>query len=120
MYKYVKTTFSPSRYIYMLPTHNCKWLFSFLTRNHRLPVELGRWQNIPHNERKCSTCNTLGDEYHYLMECKQLTNLRKKYLPKYYQSHPNFVKFTELLNSQQYDILINLSIFIGKIVKTVH
>ena len=120
LYKYVRTTFSQSNYINILPTQNCKSLLSFLTRNHRLPIELGRWQNIPYNERKCTSCNTLGDEYHYLMECKELTSLRKKYIPKYYQSHPNFVKFIELLNSQQYDVLLNLSIFINKIIKTLH
>ena len=120
MYKYVRTTFRQSNYINILPTQNCKSLLSFLTRNHRLPIELGRWQNIPYNERKCTSCNTLGDEYHYLMECKELTSLRKQYISKYYQSHPNFVKFIELLNSQQHDVLLNLSIFINKIIKKLH
>ena len=36
-----------------------------------MPVEIGRWQNIELEDRKCTVCNknTLGDELHYLMEC---------------------------------------------------
>jgi len=39
---------------------------------HRLPVESGRYNKIPYNERKCNLChspNGIGDEYHYLMSC---------------------------------------------------
>jgi len=117
MYKYVKTSFGRSKYINLLPTPNCKSMFSFMTRNHRFPVEVGRWQNITHNERKCTSCNMLGDEYHYLMECKDFTNLRKKFLPIYYRSHPNFVKFTALLNTDEYTKLLNLSNMIYQLVK---
>ena len=40
-------------------------LISFRTRNHRLPVETGRWYGIEHNNRKCNLCNTdIGDEHH--------------------------------------------------------
>ena len=43
----------------------------FRTANHKLPVETGRRENIPHAERKCSLCNKndIGDEFHYLLIC---------------------------------------------------
>ena len=46
-------------------------IIKYRTGNHRLPVETGRWENIPLNERKCKLCTTdnIGDEYHYLFTC---------------------------------------------------
>ena len=42
-----------------------------------MPVETGRWQNIELDDRKCTICdkNTLGDEFHYLMECHFLKEI---------------------------------------------
>ena len=43
----------------------------FRTANHKLPIELGRWNNIEYDERKCDLCDqrSIGDEFHYLLEC---------------------------------------------------
>jgi len=117
LYKHIKDSFVRSNFINTLPTHYTKTLILFRTRNHRLPVETGRWQNIPHNERKCTTCNLIGDEYHFLMECKTFATLRNTYLPVYYRTHSNFVKFTTLFKSDNYEVLKNLAILIFKIMK---
>ena len=39
--------------------------------SHRLPVESGRYNNIPIDERTCKLCNLneVGNEQHYLMQC---------------------------------------------------
>ena len=40
--------------------------------SHRLEVECGRWRkpvSVPFQDRKCKQCNTLEDEYHFLIEC---------------------------------------------------
>ena len=42
--------------------------------NHQLPVETGRLDDAPLNERKCNIYITndighVGDEYHYLFAC---------------------------------------------------
>ena len=47
MYKVFKTKFEESRYIAILPTLFCKWFIRFRTRNHRLPVEIGRLYSVP-------------------------------------------------------------------------
>jgi hypothetical protein len=43
-------------------------LCRFRTTNNKLPIETGRWQNIPRENRKCKCklCNRsqIGDEYH--------------------------------------------------------
>lgn len=38
----------------------------FRTCNHHLPIESGRWLNIPRQDRICPHCNLkdLGDEFH--------------------------------------------------------
>ena len=56
-YKIFKTYFGQSKYISTLPRSQCKSLIRFRTRNHKLPVEVGRWKSVPLNERLCIYCN---------------------------------------------------------------
>jgi len=54
--------------------------------SHRLKVETCRWQKptaIPFNERKCTLCLKLEDEFHFLLECPLYIDLRKKEVKKY-------------------------------------
>ena len=61
-------------------------IIKYRTGNHRLPVETGRWDGIPLNERKCKICtlDDIGDEYHYLFTCDYFTSDRKLYLKPYF------------------------------------
>ena len=80
-YRIFKQNFQQSNYISKLHDRLCKILFKFRTRNHRLPVETGRWQGIPFDRRTCQECQSdLGDEFHYLFICPQLKEERKKIL----------------------------------------
>ena len=48
--------------------------------SHRLEVESGRWvrpNRVPIHERKCSFCNILEDEYHFVLQCSAYSELRK-------------------------------------------
>ena len=49
-------------------------LCQLLCGNLKLNVELGRYRNIPINERLCSICdsNQIEDCYHFLFDCKAL------------------------------------------------
>jgi len=40
------------------------------TSNFKLPIETGRWSNVPIHERICTLCseNKIGYEFHYLFE----------------------------------------------------
>ena len=91
----------------------------FRTRNHRLPIEVGRWSGIQINQRLCSFCNELGDEFHYLMTCKHFELERKYYLKRYYYIRPNIVKFGQLMNMRKVVDLKNLCRFINIIIKQV-
>lgn len=119
IYKVFKTSFEQSKYISILPTALCKLFMRFRTRNHRLPIETGRWSSIPVNQRLCSYCNELGDEFHYLLTCKHFETERKHYLKRYYYTHPNIIKFEQLMNLKKYDDLIKLCIFIKRITKNI-
>ena len=83
--------------------------------SHRLAIESGRWvrpTRIPIDERKCSLCQVLEDEYHFVLECNVYAELRYKYIPKHYWKRPSMYKFVELLNTTNMKILRNLSIYI--------
>ena len=83
--------------------------------SHRLAVESGRWARparIPIHERTCTNCEVLEDEYHFVIECNRYTELREKYIPRYYWRRPSMFKFVELLNSTNMKLLRNLSIYI--------
>ena len=65
-------------------------LAKFRTSNHKLPIETGRWSNIPRNQRICHLCETeIGDEYHYIMKCAFLTTVVN------YMSHP-FIQYVQI------------------------
>ena len=57
------------------------------TSSHRLAIETGRWtkpHSTPRFERKCQLCNTLEDEFHFMLECPLYRDVRVKYIRKYY------------------------------------
>ncbi len=48
---------------------------------------------------ECKFCENGMSEYHILLECQKLQNLREKYLPKFYCKNPTDFKFNQLMNS---------------------
>ena len=83
--------------------------------SHRLAIESGRLTRparIPVDERKCTHCELVEDEYHFVLECNIYSELRNRYIPKYFWRRPSMLKFTELMNTSNIKILRNLSIYI--------
>lgn len=119
IYRIFKTDFKQSVYIGILPLDLCKKMFKFRTRNHRLPVETGRWSGIPHNNRLCSHCSEIGDEFHYLFKCSQFKENRVKYLLPYYYQRPNILKLEQLMNTANLKQLKLLCYFIDAITKNI-
>ena len=53
-----------------LDVHRTHHKFSRLRlSSHSMPIETGRWSRTPREERLCTTCNTLGDERHFIYHC---------------------------------------------------
>ena len=75
-------------------------------------------KKIPYNQRICPKCpkRTLGDEYHYLLECDYYKQSREKYIKRYYYLHPNVLKFNELMNNLNLKTARNLSMMLREII----
>ena len=56
---------------------------------------------MPLNERKCTHCNDLGDEFHYLFKCDLFSEERREYIKPYYYKHPNILKYNEIMNTSE-------------------
>ena len=95
-------------------------LCRFRTTNHRLPIETGRWNGIERENRKCLKCNNncIGDEYHYILECKLFENNRKKLIDKNLWQRPNILKFKEIMSCTNKFKLEKLCRFIRQINKS--
>ena len=113
-YSLFKTKFGIEYYLDVLPNSYRIAMTRIRTNNHKLPIEKGRYSSLPRDLRHCNICNSdlPGDEYHFLLECPTLTNLREKYLPKYFRTNPNFFKYSELISITSKKKLLNLSKFV--------
>ena len=60
----------------------------------------------------CTTCNVLGDEYHFVIECQINTDIRSTYLSTYYWRTPSMSKFIELMTCDRRSIISKLAVFI--------
>ena len=70
-YRLFKNKFEFKNYFNILDDRDIFTFCHFRLNNHKLPIEYGRWNNIPREPRICNLCNTadLGDEFHYLLKC---------------------------------------------------
>lgn len=99
------------------------YLTKLRVSSHRLEIEVGRWtkpNKTPLDDRKCSVCKVLEDEYHFILECRIYIDLRKKYLPKYYWARPNMMKLIELMKTENANLLKKLGAYIEKAFKLRH
>ena len=68
--------------------------------NNKLPIELGRWANIDRSLRKGNLCNsgTVGDEFHYVLECCFFGFDRKIFLPHIKKKPVNCFTYANVFN----------------------
>lgn len=115
-YRIFKDSFGTSLYLKKLPEYFARIILAFRTRNHKLPIETGRWRGIPRKERICKLCNKdIGDEFHYIMSCKVFDTDRRKFIKPYFYTNPNTIKFNQLMNESNIKQLTNLACFIKTI-----
>ena len=65
-YRLLKKAISFENFVEILKDKLCH----FRPSKHRLPIEIGRWQNINGENRVCNLCQDreLGDEYHDIFD----------------------------------------------------
>ena len=85
-YKLFKMNTNFETFLISLPRSSSIPMVRFRTANHKLPIEVGRWENIVYEDRKCNLCDKhdLGDEFHLLLICPYFQNERKDLLKRYY------------------------------------
>lgn len=73
----------------------------FGTSNHRLPIEVGRWNNLQRHERIYNLCNNnhIGGELYYLLECNVLSSIRNDFFARKHYVQPNIIKFCNFLTN---------------------
>lgn len=117
-YKNLKSQWGVLPNIYNCNQVNLFALIKYRTANHKLPVEVGRYNGTPFNERSCPFCeNSLGDEYHYLLECKRLKSHRNLYIDKNITKRPNMAKYLQLMSSNEFETLNKIGKFSACIMK---
>ena len=87
---------------------------------HKLMIEVGRYSNIPRNQRFCNKCNSgsIGDEIHFLINCEKFLNDRKSVYDLVESNVQNFTnlnddqKFLYLLTSENIPVLNAVGKFI--------
>ena len=100
-------------YILKLPKRYTYALCKFKCVNHNMPVVTGRYSNTPYEDRLCTYCqsNDIGDEFHYLFICNKFSTERSRYINRYYYTHPNMYKMTQLFESTDFKEMLNLAKF---------
>ena len=84
--------------------------------SHRLEIEAGRWHtpNRTPVEEKNVLLLFFNDEFHFVLECSLYQELRQEYIKRYFWIRPNIPKFIELVQSENKNIIKNLSVYIYK------
>lgn len=120
-YRLVKDAWGQEQYLVKLPRQLRISMCKFRTCNHKLATEKGRYQNIPRHERFCTCCNAnkIGDEFHFLFECRTMTGLRAKFLSNGMLRPQNVLTFGNLMNTKNYKNLLSLANFIHRGLKLV-
>ena len=63
----------------------------------KLECNEGRYNNIPFSERICPLCNSdIQTEYHCLLVCPSLSQIRSKYSSFIWYTYPSINKFIQL------------------------
>ena len=86
-----------------------------------MPIEVRRWNNVDIDDRKCNLCtaNSIGDEFHYLLQCPYFKLDRLRLIPASYYEQPNILKYRNLLCIRDETCLMNLGKFMGIIIKKI-
>ena len=115
LYRYMYSTHTLQLYLdrpvnYIYKPYICKYRISA----HILSIETGRYYNVDKNNRLCTNCDTssIEDEYHFILECKKYSQIREKYIKKYYWRNPSTFKLIQLLSVRNIKELNNLGIFL--------
>ena len=120
-YKLFKEIYCLESYLLKLSSSNRKTVCRLRACNHKFPIVSGRHQDVRRQDRVCNKCtaNVVGDEFHVLLECKNvdIVRLRDKYIPNFYKLRPNQTKYVLLMQTTNVKLLCNLASFLRGVYK---
>ena len=100
-YKIFKTEHKFETYLIKLPHFYLKQFINYRLCNNKLPIETGRWNGVDRHLRKCTLCNDeVGDEYHYVFNCKSFDTDRKRIAPFINKRLANTQTFSYYFNDE--------------------
>ena len=84
--------------------------------SHRLEIKAGHGIHQTEHQLKKKKVLLLffKDEFHFVLECSLYQELRQEYIKRFFWIRPNIPKFIELLQSENKNIIKNLSVYIYK------
>ena len=112
-----KSNFEIEEYLNYLPPLSRLAFCRFRLNNTRLPKVLGRYMQIPRDQRFCTLCTNnelIGDEFHLLLECNhpQVARLRTKYIDPSFTRNPSMQKCIELIGNKNSAVIRKLALFL--------
>ena len=118
-YLFLKTNFRLEKYLNLLRPEYRKPICRLRVSAHRLPMEMGRYNNTPGTERICKHCmrNAIEDEEHFIIRCNKFTKDREELFElisskvKYFTQLQDKQKLFWTLNCEELDILDSLGRF---------
>lgn len=100
-YKIIKEQFCIEKYIDILEPLDRSVMANFRCTGLPLRVVVGvYYEKINYNSCLCEICyqEKTEDEYHFLLECKSLTPVRRKCISEYYWNPPSVNKYINLMS----------------------
>ena len=115
LYREYKIKFQLENYMTDLTESQRVCITKFRTNNNRLPINMGRFTDVPRKERFCKLCNLhdIGDEFHLVFKCQnaKIVRYRKQYL-KNDLIRPSMFQFINLLKVAKSEFISSLSKFL--------
>ena len=113
LYNHLHREFTMANYLNKVQIRtNRRALTKLRLSSHRLLIERGRWLKIKQENRLCTECHVLEDEYHVVCICLRYAELRNRFIKPYYINSPSRIKFTQLMNSDNVKDMKSLASFI--------
>ena len=113
MYCHFKSTICYENYLDIIPRH-LRFYFTRLRASiFPLRIQIGRYgrNRVTREQRHCQCCEDLDieHEYHFICICNVYSEIRKKYLKRYYFTHPSVYKYHQLLKSSNRQDNLNIT-----------
>ena len=75
-------------------------MIKYRISDHGLKIEVGRYQNIPREQRLCNICSEVDNEVHFFFNCRINNSIQNEFLeniksviPEFSQNKSPFQKF---------------------------